>query len=242
MFTPENMHFKRLSCWADMSTNYTGVSLWWYVFRLYMFSYRAGGLWRILTTWANPKPFHIFVHLASDHGVNFWKCISFNLMFVSYFMHFHSMSSWADFQTLGTLKTRRGDVPCLYMGFNCGFCWVWIITGKAAPTPTWVFTHLRVNSRLYGINITRYVHWRNEIVVHVYLLLKPNIHFQDLILVVAVVTIFVNVQRVPGRTMFLANWTNKAFCLQMLCFNMHAHNRGTVRCEVTLCTAPLTIS
>lgn len=162
MFTPENMHFKRLSCWADMSTNYTGVSLWWYVFRLYMFSYRAGGLGRILTTWANPKPFHIFVHLASDHGVNFWKCISFNLMFVSYFMHFHGMSSWADFQTLGTLKTRQGDVPCLYMGFNCCFCWVWIITGKAAPTPTWVFTHLRVNGRLYGINITRYVHWINE--------------------------------------------------------------------------------
>jgi len=134
MFTPENMHFKRLSCWADMSANYTGVSLWWYVFRLYMFSYRAGGLGRILTTWANPKPFHIFVHLASDHGVNFWKCISFNLMFVSYFMHFHGMSSWADFQTLGTLKTRQGDVPCLYMGFNCCFCWVWIITGKAAPT------------------------------------------------------------------------------------------------------------
>ena len=162
MFTSKNMHFKRLSCWADMSTNYTRISLWRDVFRLYMFSYWAGGLGRILTTRANPKPFHIFVHLASDHVVNFWKCI-FNLMFVSYFMHFHSMSSWADFRTLGALKTRRRNVPCLHMGFNCCFCRIWIITGKASPATTWVFTHLRFYGWFYGIHIPRDIHWRSTL-------------------------------------------------------------------------------
>jgi len=79
-------------------------------------------------------------------------------MFVSNFMHFHCMSSRADFQTLRTLKTRRWYVLCFYMCLNCGFCWVCIVTGAASPESTVIFRHQRFNSRLNFSHVPRYIH------------------------------------------------------------------------------------
>jgi len=53
----------------------------------------------------NPSIFlYIWLLIMSSISENVLQ--SFNLMFVSDFMHFHGMPSWADFHALGTLKTR----------------------------------------------------------------------------------------------------------------------------------------
>jgi len=235
MFASKNMHFQRLSCWANMSTNYTRIPHWRYVFGLNMFPYRSGWFRRILATRADPQSIHSPIHLASDHVINLWNSFlsNFSLVFISYFMHFHGMPSRANFQALWTLKTRRWDMLSFYMCFYCGFGWVCIVTGTTTPETTEIFWHQGFNCRFNFSNISRHVNWGYETFISS---INKCLH-----LTMAMVSIFVNVQRISGWTMLLANRTFKAFSLQVLCFNMHTDNWGTIRCKITFCAAPLPI-